>query len=318
MIVTFTPNPSVDRTATLGSPPERGGVNRILSQRDDPGGKGINVSRALHLADVDTLAVLPAPADHPLLGMLEAAGVRHHAVPVAARVRTNITLAERDGTTTKLNEPGTHLDEAATAHLVTDLVRAAEGADWVVLCGSLPPGPRDDWYADLVVALRATGARIAVDTSDAPLVALADRFGDACPDLIKPNAFELAQLTGVDGAVLESCAAAGDYAPTVGAARTLLGRGLQAVLATLGASGAVLVTSEGAWAATSPTITPLSTVGAGDSSLAGYLLAEVAGHSPDSCLRTAVAYGAAATALPGTTVPRPDQTDPDAAGITAL
>lgn len=326
MIVTFTANPSVDRTAVLPSALRRGAVNRLREVHDGPGGKGVNVARALHLAGAPTLAVLPAPAGHPITEALTLAGVDHLSVPVVHRIRTNLTLAEPDGTTTKINEPGALLDPAAREGLREALVAAARGAAWVALCGSLPPGPGSDWYADLVTALRPTGARIAVDTSDAPLTALGAALDRAAPDLLKPNAFELAQLAEadrhtaarIDGTALEEAAAAGDFGPAVRAATGLVDRGVTYVLATLGAAGAVLVSDRGAWAATPPPIVPASTVGAGDSALAGFLLAHTRGADPEDCLRTAVAYGAGATALPGTTVPRPDQTDPDAAVVRAL
>lgn len=317
MILTFTANPSIDRTAELSAPLERGGVNRIRAVDDGPGGKGVNVSRALRLADVATLAVLPSPTSHPLVDALDRADVPRLAVPVTSRVRTNITLTEDDGTTTKINEPGALLDPAALQTLRDTLVEQAAAARWVALCGSLPPGPAADWYADLVEALRATPASIAVDTSDDPLVGLSQRMPAAAPDLLKPNAYELAQLTGADGDELESAAAAGDFGPTVAAARRLVDRGVRYVLATLGGAGAVLATADGAWTAVPPRIVPISTVGAGDSSLAGFLLAHVRGDSPADCLRTAVAYGSGATALPGTTVPRPDQTDPSGATVAA-
>jgi 1-phosphofructokinase len=90
------------------------------------------------------------------------------------------------------------------------------------------------------------------------------------------------------------------------------------VLATLGPAGAVLATAEGAWYAASPPITPRSTVGAGDSALAGYLLADLDGADPARRLAYAVAYGSAATALPGTALPSPHHTDPNAVQVTAL
>ena len=174
------------------------------------------------------------------------------------------------------------------------------------------------WYAELVQALRNTSCKVAVDTSDAPLLALAEAFPGAAPDLIKPNSEELAQLTGVDGQHLERAAESGDPTAAVDAGRILLSRGVGAVLATLGAAGAVLVTPEGAWFATPPAIDAISTVGAGDSSLAGYILADIERSSPADRLRRAVAYGTAATALPGTSLPNPDQTHPEAVTVRAL
>ena len=128
---------------------------------------------------------------------------------------------------------------------------------------------------------------MAVDTSEAPLTALAAGFEVGAPDLIKPNAEELAGLVGGSASELEDAAAQGDPAPVVAAATQLIDRGVGAVLATLGAAGAVLVNREGAWHATPPPITPRSTVGAGDASLAGYLRATVGGAEPPERLRMA-------------------------------
>ena len=180
--------------------------------------------------------------------------------------------------------------------------------DWAVLSGSLPPGAPVDWYARLVVRLRgaAPGLRIAVDTSDAPLAALAAAMPAAAPDLIKPNGEELGQLAGLPAEramALEDGAMRGEYGPVVEAARVLVERGVATVMATLGAAGAVLVTAEGAWRAAAPKIHVLSTVGAGDSSVAGYVLADVRGGGATERLRTAVSYGSAAAGLPGTALP---------------
>ncbi|MCW5953045.1 MAG: 1-phosphofructokinase [Propionibacteriaceae bacterium] len=315
MIVTLTANPSLDRTASLAEPLVRGGVNRIIATTVDPGGKGINVARVVHAAGHPVRGVLPAGSHDPIVAELDRLRLPYRTAPLEVPVRANLTVTEADGTTTKLNEPGPALDADTVEQLAHLLVIESEHADWVVLAGSLPPGVPTGWYADLVEALRPWGCRIAVDTSDAPLLALAARFPDAAPDLLKPNAEELAQLTGVDPDDLERAAAAGDPAACVAAARTLVGRGVGGVLATLGGAGAVLVTAEDAWVATPPPVTVRSTVGAGDSSVAGYVLAETRGAAPAERLRTAVAYGSAAASLAGTGLPRPDQIDPAAVTI---
>lgn len=318
MIITVTPNPSIDRTATLPGPLVPGGVHRIIAVTDEPGGKGVNVARALTLAEVDTVAVLPAGGHDPILAGLRAQGVRFRAVPVAATVRTNLAITEPDGTTTKVNEPGAALTPAEADALVAAVVELARSADWVVLSGSLPPGLPDDWYSQMVALLAPLGCRVAVDTSDRPLDGLAAGLDGAAPDLIKPNSEELAGLAGVSAEALEAAVARGDAAPVVAAARGLIDRGVGAVLATLGAAGAVLVDGTGAWLATPPPIEPRSTVGAGDSSLAGYVCADVAGASAPDRLRMAVAYGSAATALPGSALPSPDQLNLDGVTVTPV
>ena len=311
MIVTVTPNPSIDRTVTLPARLVRGAVHRVQSVSTEPGGKGVNVARALTLAGLDTLAILPAGGRDPILSALQSCGVPFYAVPVDGAVRTNLTITESDGTTTKINEPGAVIDEAALAALTAAILDRAESARWVVLSGSLPPGMPDSWYADVVARLQSFDCKVAVDTSDAPLAALAAEFGRAAPDLIKPNAEELAGLAGVAAEHLEAALAQGDPDPVVAAARQLINRGAHTVLATLGPAGAVLVDETGSWLATPPPIKPRSTVGAGDSSLAGYVRADVAGAQPPQRLQMAVAYGSGAAALPGSALPSPAQIDLD-------
>ncbi|GAA4476761.1 hexose kinase [Rhodococcus olei] len=318
MIVTLTANPSLDNTVELATRLERGAVHRATATSTDPGGKGVNVARVIAAAQYPTLAILPARAEDALVTALTDRGIAHRLVPTAGPVRSNLTITEPDGTTTKLNEPGHPLDEAQLEALTGLLTEHVPDAGWVALCGSLPPGAPDDWYGRLVRALRPLPCAIAIDTSDVPLRALAAGFPDTAPDLVKPNSEELSQLTGCDAASLEAAAAAGDPGPTVRAARALLDRGVGTVLVTLGSAGAVLATADGAWFARAPRITPRSTVGAGDASLAGYLLADVAGDDPERALQLAVAYGTAAAGLPGTALPRPDQVDRDAVTVTAL
>ncbi|MGW6624790.1 1-phosphofructokinase family hexose kinase [Nocardia sp. NPDC055002] len=307
MIVTLTANPSVDRTVTLTEPLRRGQVHRAASVTSHPGGKGVNVARVVSGGGAAVTAVLPGADDDPVVHGLRTAGIEFRTVPVPGGPRVNLTIAESDGTTTKINEPGRPLSARELAELTALLVEVAAGAEWIVLSGSLPPGVPVDWYAQLVAMLSTPPVspdgtrrtRVAVDTSDAPLLALFAESVGAAPDLIKPNSEELAQLTGLDAVDLENPTAAAE------AATMLIDRGVVAVLATLGAAGAVLVTAEDTWFAAAPPIVARSTVGAGDSALAGYLLADLAGESPADRLRTAVAYGSAATALPGTELPGP-------------
>ncbi len=318
MIVTVTPNPSIDRTVTLSAPLTRGAVHRVSSVTSEPGGKGVNVARALTLAGLDAVAVLPAPANDPLVAALTGAAVPFRCVPTSGAVRTNLAITEHDGTTTKLNEPGAALDAATLDALTRSVAASAQSAAWVVLSGSLPPGVPDHWYADVVALLEPYPCRVAIDTSDGPLAALVESFDRAAPDLIKPNAEELAGVLGYSPQALEAAVAQGDPEPVVSAARQLVDRGVRAVLATLGAAGAVLVDETGSWMATPPPIVARSTVGAGDASLAGYIRADVGGAVPPQRLQMAVAYGSAAAALPGSALPTPAQVDLDAVRVTPI
>ena len=314
MIVTLTVNPSLDRTIGLAQPLERGEVQRVAASTEEPGGKGVNVTRALAASGADSIAVLPGRADDPLVVALHAAHLPVAVVPIAGRLRSNLTLTEPDGTTTKLNEPGPVLSADEQAALVDEVVRRSADATWLVLAGSLTPDLGADFYVRVVRAVRAAGlaCRIAVDTSGAPLAALVDS-GEVV-DLIKPNGEELAELAGVpDADALEA-----DHERVAGLAAGLAPRGIRSALVTLGAAGAVLVTGEGAWFAPAPRIVPRSTVGAGDSSLAGFLLAVTEGASPDRALAQAVAHGAAAASLPGSAVPSRELADASALTATPI
>ena len=335
MILTLTPNPSLDRTVSLPAPLQRGAVQRLTDVVMEPGGKGVNVARVLSTSGRAATAVLPAAEHDPILAALdglELPGLTVRSVPVAGPARINTAVTEPDGTTTKLNELGAGLsaeeiDAVEQALLetltLTGVSAGAEPHHWAVLSGSLPPGAPARWYARLVGLLReaAPGLRIAVDTSDEPLAALAAELPGSAPDLIKPNGEELGQLTGLPAEramALEEGAVQGDYGPVVDAARLLVDLGIGAVLVTLGPAGAVLVAADGAWHATAPEVPVVSTVGAGDSSVAGYILADVNGGDETERLRTAMAYGSAAASLPGTTLPTPADLPDQPAVVTRL
>jgi len=314
MIVTFTPNPSLDRTIELGAPLQRGEVQRAVAARSEPGGKGVNICRALAASGIASLAILPGDAHDPVLTALTDQSIPHLALPVQAPLRSNITITEPDGTTTKLNEPGPALTQDQQLALIDLVVQQSVGASWLVLAGSLPPGVPDDFYVRIIGRVRErlgdNAPQVAVDSSGGPLAAAAL----AQPDLLKPNGEELAELSGLfDGATLEA-----NPLLVVEAARVLIEGGVKAVLATLGSNGAVLVTANGSWLATTPPITAVSTVGAGDCALAGYLLARTSGGSTAESLRQATAHGAAAASLPGSTVPALHHTNPQAVTVTDI
>ncbi|WP_149548763.1 1-phosphofructokinase [Streptomyces marokkonensis] len=302
MILTVTPNPSLDRTYEVPSL-DRGEVVRATGERVDPGGKGVNVSRAVAAAGRRTVAVLPLGGAPGALvaDLLHAQGIEVAPVPVAGATRSNIALAEADGVLTKINAPGPELT-AAERELLLDTVRQqAPDADWIACCGSLPRGLAPSWYAELVARVHAAGLRIALDTSGPALVAaLRER-----PDVVKPNAAELAEAVG------RPLTTVGD---AVKAAEDLRAAGARAVLASLGADGQLLVDDDGAWFGTAPVDAVRSNVGAGDASLAGFL---VAGGRGPGALASAVAHGAAAVRLPGSVMPAPGDLAPAAVTVTA-
>lgn len=291
MIVTVTPNPSVDRTLELDRL-QPGAVQRAVAGRIDAGGKGVNVARALVANGVEATAVLPlgGPDGRLLATLLEDDLIPTRGVPVAAATRSNITLVEADGTVTKINAPGAQLARHDLAALLAAVSEELAGAKWLVGCGSLPDGAPVDLYARMVEAGRGAGAMVAIDTSG-PALAVAAEAG---PDLLKPNLAELCELVGRPLGALDA---------VVGAAQELCRRGVGAVLVSCGADGAVLVDAGTVHEARAPRVVARSDVGAGDTMLAGFL---AAGASGPAALAASVAWGAAAARLPGTAVPGPE------------
>lgn len=302
MILTVTPNPSLDRTYEVPSL-DRGEVIRATAERMDPGGKGVNVSRAVAAAGRRTVAVLPLGGAPGALvaDLLDAQGIEVAPVPVTGATRSNIALAETDGVLTKINAPGPELS-AAEQELLLDTVREqSRDADWIACCGSLPRGLAPSWYADVVARAHSGGARIALDTSGPALLeALRAR-----PDVVKPNAEELAEAVG------RPLATVGD---ALKAAEELRALGARAVLASLGADGQLLVEDGGTYFAEARVTTVRSNVGAGDSSLAGFL---IAGGTGPTALASAAAHGAAAVQLPGSVMPTPADLVPESVTVTS-
>jgi len=300
MIVTLTPNPSVDRTVSIPDL-QRGEVQRATASRIDPGGKGVNISRALTAHKARTLAVLPAggPQGRLIADLLAEAGIAVAIVPIEGSIRGNLALVEPDGTTTKINEPGPLLSSPELEALLAGAVATlAEHPSWLVGSGSLPPGVDNDLYAGLVRRCRAAGVSVAIDASGPPLrLAVA-----AGPDLIKPNLEELEEL------VDRSLSTLGDV---LDAGVDLVAGGVGTVVVSLGGHGALLVSASAVAHAVAAVSKPLSTVGAGDSLLAGYLYATGGGSTAVEALCTGVAWGAAAVSLPGSSMPTPS----DVAGI---
>jgi len=281
VIVTVTPNPSIDRTLEIDRL-ERGALVRARRATAEAAGKGVNVSCALATQGVATVAVLPLAEDSAATYLrLLGNGTRVAAVPIAGSIRTNVSVVEADGTLTKLNEPGPELTSDDVDAILEAASKVAD-ATWIVGCGSLPPGAPVDFYARLAARV-SSGARAAIDTSGEALGA-AVCAGVA---LIKPNLDELQTL--VERPL-------GTIGEAVAAARELIARGCQAVLVSLGADGALFIDANGASHGEARVDAVANTVGAGDALLAGFLAA----GGGAAALGEAIAWSVAAIRSPGT------------------
>jgi 1-phosphofructokinase family hexose kinase len=292
MIYTLTLNPALDRELTVHEL-ATDEVLRAERVRVDCGGKGFNVSRTLAALGQRSIALglIGGATGERLRADLAASGVETDFLDVAGETRTNVTIVTADhGRQIKVNEPGPEVSLAEQSALLDKVSSLARAADWWVLSGSLPPGVDGSIYARLISIVQSAGAHALLDTSDEPL-----RSGcSAGPFLVKPNAREASRLTGV--------AVAGSEAARLAAAR-IHDLGVAVVAVSLGSAGAVLSTREGTWVAEPPPVRARNSSGAGDALLAGLLWGFTRRQSPPEALRAAVACGAAAASLDGTSAP---------------
>ena len=300
MIVTLTPNPSLDRTMVVDNL-VRGAVNRAKQNWAEPAGKGVNISRALAASGIATTAVFPSGGSNgaEIARLLDAGGVEFIAVPIAGAVRSNVSVVEPNGTTTKLNEAGPTLAQDEVDALIEAALGASSSGGWVAASGSLAPGMAADFYYWLAQRLGAVGVKLAVDTSgDALRAALAGG-----PALVKPNRHELSEL--LDRPI-------GTLGHVVDAAIEVLQLGAEQVLVSLGPDGALLATGAGAVHGEVGVAQVRNTVGAGDALLAGFL----AGGANDSgALANSLAWARAAVRSPLTSMAPPSESDTGAVVI---
>lgn len=261
VILTVTLNTALDLTYTVPALTPHT-AHRVTEVTERPGGKGVNVARVLaalgHEAVVTGFA--GGPTGDVLRELLAPLPVRDALVPIAGPTRRTVAVVDAaTGDATQFSEPGPVVTPAEWAALVTAYGELLDGARAVALCGSLPRGIHVGAYGELVRRARRAGVPVLLDTSGEPL-----RRGIAArPDLIKPNADELAALTG--------------SREPMRAARDARRRGAHAVVASLGAEGLLAVTPDGTWAAAPPARVAGNPTGAGDSAVAGLLSALVEG-----------------------------------------
>ncbi|MFJ2704858.1 1-phosphofructokinase family hexose kinase [Streptomyces sp. NPDC087428] len=287
MILTVTLNTALDLTYGVTALVPHSS-HRVTELSERPGGKGINVARVLTALGHDTVVTgFAGGATGSVLRELLAALPPGRArltdalVPVAGDTRRTLAVADRaTGDTTQFNEPGPHITAAEWTAFLRSYEELLTGADAVALCGSLPPGIHVGAYAELIRPARAAGVPVLLDTSGEPL-----RRGIAArPDLVKPNADELAQLTG--------------SREPLRATRDARRRGAHAVIASLGPDGMLAVTPDGSWQASPPAPVKGNPTGAGDSAVAGLLSGLVEDLSWPDRLRRAVALSTATVLAP--------------------
>ena len=291
-ILVVTLNPALDLTYELPQV-DWAGVNRPVTVRSRPGGKGINVARTLHAlgADVLVMGLAGELTGDAVRSALAGAGVPAAFTEIAGETRRTLAVIDRDrGQTALFNEPGPRVSPAEYAAFLARYQAELAATTAVVLTGSLPPGLEAGSYAELTGIAARAGVPAVLDADGEPLL----RSLAANPAVVKPN---LAELSAAVGRRLTDTDSAGRAAVAV-AALELREAGAQAVVVSLGARGLLAVTEDGVWQAVHPGAVAANPTGAGDAVVAGLTHHLVLGHPWAERLRHAVALGSAAAAAP--------------------
>lgn len=296
-IVTLTLNPAIDLTTSVdGLVAQR--KLRCDSPTREPGGGGLNVSRVIRELGGESTAVYTCGGvtGHLLRNLVEGCSVTHIPVEIMGETRENIAVNVRaTGALYRFVMPGPTLTPDDLARVGSSLReafagRASEG--FLVVSGSLPDGVPEDVFMTIAHAAKAVGLRVIADVSGVWL----QRAAEAGATLLKPNQHELEQFAG---RALENDAALGDAAESLRA----LG-GSEAVLVSLGGGGVLFVTAKSRERVLAPTVRVVSTVGAGDSMVAGVVLALARGCDMSRAVRLGLAAGTAACITSGTALCR--------------
>ncbi|OGW81615.1 MAG: 1-phosphofructokinase [Omnitrophica bacterium RIFCSPHIGHO2_02_FULL_51_18] len=293
MIATVTINPSIDQHMVIDKLVKDDAI-RVREIRRFPGGKGINVSRAVKELGGETVAfsVAGGCAGYMLKSLLTDQGIFFQAIEVPQETRINVIVTDQsDKTQTRMSAEGPRMELKDVDELFKKILSCVPFPEWWVLGGSLPPGVPSDFYARLITLLQGQGAKCILDADDEPL-----KLGiQSKPYLIKPNEYEMERLAGRSLTSESSL---------VEAATEIVESGIEMVVVTLGKKGALVVTRELVCYATTPQVPVKSRVGAGDSFLAGFVTGLVRKSSLEETLRFAMACGTAAIMNDGTALCR--------------
>lgn len=288
MIYTITLNPALDRTIWIDR--IRDDVsNRILEEKSFAGGKSIDVSKVLKNFGVENTALgfVGGFAGRELEGRLLNDGIQSNFVRVSGETRTNIVIHEREtGRQIVFNARGPEIRPSELMQFV-ELIEDLPCADVVTIGGSLPLGVSPEIYRKIITLVKRCPATVALDVDGAAL-----KVGiQARPNVIKPNIHELSELVGRELT---------EIGEILAAAREVNGQGVEIVLVSMGGRGILLVADGKEYLGVPPAVKVESTVGAGDSSVAGFISGLVSGKDLKQCLKYAVAAGTATTLQQGT------------------
>lgn len=297
-IITLTLNPAIDKSTTVKSiAPDK--KLRCAKAKYEPGGGGVNVTRALNRIDVPSTAIYLAGghSGKHYKDLLDEEGVQSAVVEIAGRTRENmIVVDESSNLQYRFGFPGPEVREEEWKRCL-EMINEAADLQYVVASGSVPDGIPADFFNQLAVLCKKKNARLVVDTSGEPL-RQAMKEGVY---LIKPNLGELSLLRGVEELHQDDALAA--------AREIISDGGCEVMVISMGASGAMLVTKDVVFHSPSPTVKRKSTVGAGDSMVAGLVKSLSLGCDWLDVLQYGIATGTATTMNPGTELFKKEDVD---------
>lgn len=287
LILTLTLNPAVDRNFTTDRLvfEDR---SYILDSTEDAGGRGINASRVIHSFGGRTLALAVSGGEsgRRLERHLLRAGFPFELVPISSEIRSNLAITDRQGLTIKLNEAGPQLNPEEVDRLEEAVGRRLPGANWLLLCGSVPPGVPSGFYSKLIRMASEQGVKTLLDTDGEALI----EGVRARPTVVAPNQQEAERLLSTALITPAQALAAAGRIRTMGA---------ESVVLSLGSRGAIGAFSEGLLEAVPPQIEAVCPIGAGDALAAAFAWALCEGARNPDALRWGVAAGTASARLPG-------------------
>lgn len=294
MIYTVTLNPALDRTLWVEEV-QYGESNHIVKDKTYAGGKGIDVSKVLSILGVPNraLAFVGGFAGEELEGRLVNHGIQCDFIRISQETRTNIVINDKKGhVQTSFNALGPELKPYELMRMVRKIENIVN-PEIVVISGSLPPGVHPEVYRRIIEIAKNKGADVFLDTHGDAL-----RKGiEAGPRLIKPNLRELSHFKGRRLERLDDI---------INSAMDIQEAGVEIVLVSMGAKGILMVAEKGIYVAAPPNVEVVNTIGAGDSSVAGFVYGLKHGKNLSECLKFAVAAGTATTMRPGTALCRKD------------
>jgi 6-phosphofructokinase 2 len=297
LIYTVTLNPALDRSIEIEEF-VYDDANRVRLEERYAGGKGIDASRVIKVLGGDSVALGFVGGFHgmELEQRLLRQGVKCDFVETRGETRTNILIFERKKKShTSLNASGPDVNEVEVKELI-EKIKKLDNPNYVIVSGSIPGGIPKDIYKEIITIAKSKGAVTALDADGEVMI----RGIDATPFIIKPNLHEIARLLDrkVDG-----------VSDAAQAAKEMKDRGIPIVIVSMGGDGAVLVSDGISLLGIPPKVEVDSTVGAGDSFLAAFVLSHSRKMDIRECLRLGVAAGAAASMTPGTELARKEDVD---------